>query len=990
MDVRSQLRFASALALLAAVTSPAFALDPQTPAGRYRRTTFTTEDGLGANIINDILQTTDGFLWIASHTGLTRFDGQHFTHVPSQKLILNVHSIAESPSGDLWLGTGSGVFSISPHILEEPGEPRVSVYHLGSGSDDVVWRVRFGHDGTLWVGTRRGLYRWNGASDFSQVVSGFSVNRIEEAPDGHILVQNSNGYMEWDGVRAVDHPEVVKDLGIRPNEVFQVFPDRQGALWFSTADGLFRKGSGTATKIGGRGKATYQTLEDSAGNYWISADGGVYRVRGKELEAVATDVKCRALLADRDGGLWIGTNGDGLIHLQDRTVHMFTTADGLRSDVVMATLTDRSGKLWVGTNCGGIAWFDGDRFHPLPDKDHRADCAYSLTEDDNGDLLVGTYGAGVFRLHDGQLTPYLSAPALPNDIIPGILNTHDGSLWIATTRGLARLRDAQLRTYTTVDGLSDINVRYLLKDGRGTFWAATATGVDQLVGDRLSEVIRRPDPVMLGEDRGNLYIRFGDGVSRFAGGKVSVAFPSFANANTLIAASNELWLPEHDGIVRTTAEGMKRWEQDQGTPVDYAVFTRADGMRSAECTDAGMGPHITITPDGRLWVATLQGLAMIDLPHLPRDAGKPVVYVRDTVVGRKSQRPGSGLVLPPGTRHVELAFDPVELSAPHRIRLQFKLDGVDDGWLDAPPSHVATYSGMRPGSHTFHVRSTNRDGVWDLVGMTYQVTQVPFVYQTAWFQALGVALFLGMLCGLYWYRIRRLAHEFNVRLEERVIERTRIARELHDTLLQSFQGLMLRLQVVDYLLPEGEAKTQLDQTLQRGDQAIAEGRTAVYDLRSSTTTTNDLAAAMKALGEELGTPDSGAFRLEVVGSHRDLHPIIRDEIYRIAREALRNAFGHAEAHHIETEITYDQRAMRLHIRDDGKGIPSEFLEEGRHGHYGLCGMRERARQIGGKLEIWSRPGAGTEIELTIPGSIAYRRRTGRRAFRFFRRKQVEV
>jgi|ERR1700683_2084350 hypothetical protein len=151
-----------------------------------------------------------------------------------------------------------------------------------------------------------------------------------------------------------------------------------------------------------------------------------------------------------------------------------------------------------------------------------------------------------------------------------------------------------------------------------------------------------------------------------------------------------------NGIVRITAEGMKRWEQDQATPVDYAVFNRADGMRSAECTSSGMGPHITITPDGRLWVATEQGLAMIDLPRLPRDPGKPTVYLRDTVVGRKSQPPGDRLALPPGTSHVELAFDPVELSAPHRIRLQYKLDGVDDGWLDTPLSHVATYSGMRP------------------------------------------------------------------------------------------------------------------------------------------------------------------------------------------------------------------------------------------------------------------------------------------------------
>jgi ligand-binding sensor domain-containing protein len=325
--VRRQLRLASALALLAAVTCRGLAVDPQSPASSYRRTTFTTEDGLGANVINDILQTRDGFLWIASYAGLTRFDGQHFTWLPFSRP-LHILSVAEGPDGDLWLGTGAGVLRISPRLLEQPGDPRVTVYYLASEGDDVVRRVRFGHDGTLWAGTRRGLYRWNGASNFSPVLNGFMVDRIEEARDGHILVHNSKGYLEWDGVRALAHPEVVNELGIKPGQVFQVFSDRQGALWFSTAKGLFKRVGGTATNIGGRGKATYQTLQDANGNYWISVDGGVYRVRGNALEAVATDVKCRALLADRDGGLWIGTDGGGLVHLQDRTVHMFTTADG--------------------------------------------------------------------------------------------------------------------------------------------------------------------------------------------------------------------------------------------------------------------------------------------------------------------------------------------------------------------------------------------------------------------------------------------------------------------------------------------------------------------------------------------------------------------------------------------------------------------------------------------------------------------------------------
>jgi ligand-binding sensor domain-containing protein/signal transduction histidine kinase len=985
MHVRRQLKLAATLALLAAATGRGLALDPQSPASSYRRTTFTREDGLGANVVNDILQARNGFLWIATYAGLTRFDGQHFTQVDFPKLIVNVHSMAEGPDGDLWLGTSGGVFRISPQLLEQPGDPRVTVYHLGPGGDDAVSRVRFGRDGTLWAGTRRGLYRWNGGSDFSPVVSGFEVNRIEEAPDGHILMVNSKGYVEWDGARTIDHPEVAQKLGIRPDQVFQVFPDRQGALWFSTARGLFRQLGGSVTNIGGRGKAVYETYQDTNGNYWISVDGGVFRVRGDALEAVATDAKCRILFADRDGGLWIGANGDGLIHIQDRAVHMFTTGDGLRSNVVMAALSTRSGKLWVATNCGGIAWFDGERFHPLPDKDHRADCALSLAEDDNSDLLVGTYGAGVFRLHDGVLTPFLNAPALPGDTVNGILSTHDGSLWIATKRGLARLREGQLRTYTTADGLSDLNVVYLAKDSTGTFWAATETDVDQLVEDRFSQVISRPEPVILGEYRGNLYIRFADGVNRFAGGKAPVALPPLGYPSAMIVASNELWLAENDGIVR-----IKRWEPDRGMPADYALFTRADGMRSAEVTVAGMGPHMTITGDGRLWVTTEQGLAMIDLPRLPRDGGKPMVYVRDTVVGRKSQRPGDRLALPPGTSHLELAFDPVELSAPQRVRMQYRLDGVDDGWLDAPPSHVATYSGMPPGSHTFHVRATNRDGVWDLVGITYQVTQEPFVYQTAWFHALGVAAFLGMLCGLYWYRMRRLAHEFNVRLEERVTERTRIARELHDTLLQSFHGLMLHFQVVNELLPHGRAKAELEKSLGHADRAMAEGRSAVYDLRSSAIATSDLPESIKALGDELSAEGAATFRLVVEGPPRKVQTMIRDELYRIAREALRNAFHHAQARHIEAEITYGGRAFLLHIRDDGKGIPPEILEQGRPGHYGVRGMRERAKQIGGKLDIWSGVGAGTEIEFSVAASIAYGTSPGRTLFHVFRKKQGEM
>jgi signal transduction histidine kinase len=272
----------------------------------------------------------------------------------------------------------------------------------------------------------------------------------------------------------------------------------------------------------------------------------------------------------------------------------------------------------------------------------------------------------------------------------------------------------------------------------------------------------------------------------------------------------------------------------------------------------------------------------------------------------------------------------------------------------------------------------------------------PAYYQTRWFRAMSVATILGVLWALYRVRFHRIAHQINIRLEERVNERTRIARELHDTLLQSFHGVIFRFQTVDNLLPSRpvEAKQTLESALDDAAQAITEARDAVHELRSSAVVTNDLAAAVTALGRELaGHPttatasqDSPTVLVEVEGRPQDLHPILRDEIYRIAGEALRNAFHHAQARRIEVEIRYDDQELRVRVRDNGSGIdPSILSHEGRAGHWGLPGMRERAMRIGGQMDLWSGLGAGTEVELRFPASIAYQRYAGR-SFRLFRKK----
>jgi signal transduction histidine kinase len=326
----------------------------------------------------------------------------------------------------------------------------------------------------------------------------------------------------------------------------------------------------------------------------------------------------------------------------------------------------------------------------------------------------------------------------------------------------------------------------------------------------------------------------------------------------------------------------------------------------------------------------------------------------------------------------------VSLALPGRVRYRYILDGYDHDWSQPTEYREAAYTNLPPARYTFRVMASNSEGLWNGAVASVPFEVVPQLSETWWFRATGLCVAAAAIFAGFRYRVARAHAAIALRFEERVGERARIARELHDTLLQSFQGLMLRFQVVDDLLPPGKAKEQLEQSLERADQAIAEGRRAVYDLRSSTVAGNDLEEALRVAAEDFRRDGGSAFSLEVEGTARSLQPILRDEVYRIACEGLRNAFKHARAGRIEGAITYGGRLFRLRIRDDGDGIPAAILESGRPGHYGLRGMRERAQQSGATLEIWSRAGAGTEIDLKVPGSLAYsdfRKRSGWRLFR---------
>jgi signal transduction histidine kinase len=368
---------------------------------------------------------------------------------------------------------------------------------------------------------------------------------------------------------------------------------------------------------------------------------------------------------------------------------------------------------------------------------------------------------------------------------------------------------------------------------------------------------------------------------------------------------------------------------------------------------------------------------MLDPSRLLHKALPAETYVESFVVDRNEFAARDNLKFPPHPRDLQIDFTSPTLTIPQKVKFRYRLDPYDNDWHEVGTRRQAFYTDLAPGKYSFRVAAANSDGAWDDSPAKLDFSIAPAYYQTNWFRALCAAAFVALLWVAYQLRVRQLRHHFEMTLDARVGERTRIARELHDTLLQSAHGVLLRFQIVSQLLPDRaiEAKETLDRAIAQTANFITEARDEVQGLRDSTVQTNNLALSISTLGQELTTESTNqrpAFRVAVEGEARDLHPILRDEVYKIGAEALRNAFRHSRAKRVEVEIRYDNEQFRLRIRDDGKGIdPAVLGAKATEGHYGLPGMRERATVVGGKLAVWSEVNAGTEVELRVPASAAY-------------------
>lgn len=952
--------------------APARALDPKQPANSFLRTHYTTDEGLPGAVVDQVVQTKDGFLWlIFNGNNLGRFDGKNFFYFDKPRAT----ALAVAPDGDLWVGTTEELIRIPSSSFNQFSLTGLVSYHPVPGKATPVQRLRFSKTGVLWIGTEEGLFRYE-RDQFVAVGPRVSTRQIEEAPNGNLLLTNTEGFLEFAGSELVPHPGLAAQLGVKDSDIFDVLKDRQGNTWYCTLKGVMRETNGRMEKLGSYGhfgQSAFRAHEDAQGTIWIGKEEGLFRGTSAGIELVGAGIPVRSLYSDHDDNLWVTTNGDGLYRFKDRAIRMFTTQDGLPNNVVNTVIAAHDGTIWVGMNCGGLARFDGTRFQVYNESNGLINsCVWALAEDSNRDLWIGTWGAGAFRYHNGSFTQFSKSQGMADDQVTSIVAARDGSIWFGTRNGLSRLKDGQFRNFTTADGLSANGILRVFEDRAGNIWTGSRHGLDRLVGDRFENFARVPKSfvVPIGEDRdGGFYMmrEIDAGAITYRVDRDRADTINEIGAVDLIETENgELWFGGNP--YARLQPGNFTHARSRDEPLDLEGFWTLDGL-------TGQAPStsrsLALTPDGKLWGATASGLAMFDLHRLPVTNIKPSIYLTNITIGRNSQHAGGEVVLLPGTNHVEIHFAAVEISAPDKIRLQYRLDGVDSEWLDAPDDPRAIYSNIPVGTRALHIRACNRNGIWDRQGVVFMVTQQPYFYQTRWFIAAMITLGVMLVVLIYRLRVAQISRQMSARFDERLAERTRVARELHDTLLQTVQGSKM---VAEHALKNPADHTRMVRAMEQLStwlaQATEEGRAALQSLRSSTIEKNNLAEALRRAIDECGRDCDTEMSFSVNGDSREMHPVVRDEIYRIGYEAIRNACAHSGAGKLEVMLEY-AHDLTLRVSDNGVGIESAVVEQGKDGHFGLRGMRERAERIGAKFTLDSSPNSGTAITLVVPGRIAF-------------------
>ncbi|HEX3560655.1 MAG TPA: two-component regulator propeller domain-containing protein [Pyrinomonadaceae bacterium] len=970
------------LLLLILCGARALALDPHRQLGQFSRRVWQTENGLPQNSVRSVIQTRDGYVWAATEEGLARFDGLGFVVFDKQNTpplkSNDARAVLEDREGALWVSTAGGLI----RLFKGLGTSFTTQQGLPSDDVELAYEDRAGD---IWVGTSDGLSRFhNGAFDNFTTRDGLAGNSVQalfEDTEGALWVGTTGGLSRYRDGRFVSFGA---GDGLAGASVDAVEQGADGCLWLGTPDGLscYRDGRfrNYTVREGLPNDRVISLRADREGSLWVGTAGGLSRFQGGRFETFGTTEGLAgniilSIFEDAEGNLWVGTESGGLSQLRDKKFTTYTTAEGLASDLVKSVYEDRKGNIWVGTYGGGLSLLSGGKVTNYTTRDGLAsNIVLALADDAEGSLWVGTPD-GLSRLRGGKFDTYTSADGLPNDFVRSIHADAEGSLWVGTRGGLARLKDGVFTSYTTREGLPSDFVGTIYADAQGRLWVGTLGGLSRFADGKFTNYTTRDglsDNVVIsiyGDAEGRLWIGTnGAGLNLFKDEKFKAfttrdGLPNDTIYRILEDGRGRLWMSCNKGIFRLSKSELEDFAEGRTHALNPVVYGTADGMATRECSGGGQ-PSGWRGGDGRLWFSTIKGLAMIDPERLASNEQPPPTVVEQFRVDGEPVAPSPGLALAPGKTRFDFYYAGLSFVAPEKVRYKYRLEGFDKDWVDGGDRRVAYYTNLGPGDYRFEVIACNNDGVWSRAPAAFAFRLEPHFYRTLWFYAfcaLGLAL---LAWQVYALRLRQVRARFGAVLQER----NRIAREIHDNLAQEILGVSVQLEIVARLMPSstGAARTHLDRARALVRSSIAEARRYVWDLRSQSLEDRDLPTALSEMTRRLTAGSGVQTQFQVGGTFRPLPAQVENNLLRIGQEAVNNAVRHARAQTISVQLSFDTGSVRLSVSDDGRGFDPGNHSNGSDGHFGIVGMRERAEEVGGSVNIESGPGEGSEVSVSIP------------------------
>jgi ligand-binding sensor domain-containing protein/two-component sensor histidine kinase len=963
--------------VLAIACPGAVGLDPAQQVTQYGHQTWRTETGLPQNSIHAILQTRDGFIWLGTEGGLVRFDGAHFlvfdSHNTPQLGSNSIRSILEDAKQRLWVATANGLTCF------QKGEVARFTKQNGLPSNDI-WSLHEDASNRLWALTPEGVALLQQGRFKSYLIpSGFGPLT------GAVALKGKDGF--WLSARAglitfENFSYTRAQRSLLPSNVLPeaILVDHLGQLWIGSKTGLFELTATGMRRFTSRdglpGKTIAALHEDKDGTIWAGTDGGLARIRNGVVEHFPANSPLAgnlvlSLADDREGDLWVGSELDGVTMLRDQEFTAYTTRDGLASDSIRCVLVDSHGVLWIGSNGGGLTRMEMGRVQTISTGDGlSSNVILSLAESADGAILAGTPD-GLNQIRGTSVSVITSADGLPDDFVRSIYRDKDASLWIGTRRGLCHLQSGRFTTYAQSDGLGSDLIGSVVRDAQDNLWIATLHGLTRLRDGKFSTFTTKnglsSDIVTaLDVDRdGTLWIGTQDGgLTAFRNGKFFPFGSSFGLPEAVYGlradAYHGLWISSSSGVYRGDTAQLERVASRLSDHANVVGYSTSDGLPINECPGGGH-PTISLGSDGRIWFATLKGIAAANSKESPTKASTPQVALERVLIDDHPLSPASAGEVAPGHSRVSFEYAGLSFSSPHKLRYRYRLQGFDQDWINAGTRTTAYYTNLPPGNYVFHVLAGSSDGLWSSTDASLPLRVQPHYYQEIWFKTTVILAFAFLIYLTYLWRLREAEARFDAVLQER----NRIAREIHDTLAQGFVGVSVQLEIVSRLLSSSidSAREHLDLARMQVRDSIAEARRAIWQLRSQSSETMDFAARISKMASDLSGASDIQVNVEVHGTYRSLDGQVENELLRIAQEAVTNAIKHAKPATIHIDLAYESRKLRMTITDDGHGFTVAPEVSLLNGHYGLKGMRERAEQIDARLTVKSSLGSGTVISV---------------------------